>query len=338
METQQQQEEVMNTSQNPEMMESEIIGEASQENVEKVSSEGLWQILQSLASQHQPEPLVLHEDCHPYAVDYFDSLDRENFDNAREAEKLLLELEDNMKLRAYQQHITDFTIRPEDFPKYESNQAEPEQEEEIPVPHEGGFTRYLKEHAVYEEKATADPLERIYNLLENLQVNMVLLVQNQSSAADVAAMRRENEAYKSDANMKLMRAYGVDAMIRIYQAVSERLFRLHHPAGEPHPTDEGEEKALLWVQKRMAPQFKKLGIRLQTSEIGTEFNGDTMVVYGDNGEDVDESETMFPASAEHPDDTIKESVSPAFIWTIPSLNNMSREWCMEPEKVCIYVD
>ena len=138
--------------------------------------------------------------------------------------------------------------------------------------------------------------------------------------------------------MKLMRAYGVDAMIRIYQAISERLFRLHHPAEETQQTDEGEEKALLWVQKRMAPQFKKLGIRLQTSAEGTEFNGDTMAVYGDNGEDVDESETMFPSDAEHPDGTIKESVSPAFIWTIPSLNNMSREWCMEPEKVCIYVD
>lgn len=215
--------------------------------------------------------------------------------------------------------------------------SKPEQEE-ISAPREGGFSKYLREHAIYEEKATSDPLEKIQDLLENLQVNMMLLVRNQSSADDVAVLRRENEAYRADANMKLMRAYGVDAMIRIYQAISERLFRLHHPADDILQTNEGEEKALLWVQKRMMSQFKKLGIRLQTSVEGTEFSGETMVVYGDNGEDVDESETMFPASADHPADTIKESVSPAFIWTIPSLNNMSREWCMEPEKVCIYVD
>ena len=35
-------------------------------------------------------------------------------------------------------------------------------------------------------------------------------------------------------------------------------------------------------------------------------------------------------------DTVKESVCPAFIWTIPSLIGDAKEWCMEAEKICIY--
>lgn len=214
--------------------------------------------------------------------------------------------------------------------------SEPEQEE-ISAPREGGFSKFMEEYAAQNEEPYS-PLADIYETLQNLQCNVAQLVQNQATAADVVVLQRENEAFRADSNIKLMRAYGIDAMIRLYQAISERLFRLHHPTDETWQTDEGEEKALLWVLKRMALQFKKLGIRLQTSVEGTEFSGETMAVYGDNGEEVEENETIFPANEEHSDGTIKESVCPAFIWTIPSLIGEKREWCMEPEKVCIYKD
>lgn len=180
-----------------------------------------------------------------------------------------------------------------------------------------------------------ESLAEVKDVVENLQYNVSILVQNQASAADVAAMRRENEAFRSDSNMKLMRRYGIDAMIKTYQAICDKLFRINHPQPGTQSA-EGEQKAFEWVLKRMERQFKQLGIRLQHSETGSEFDGATMTVYGSEGEDVEEEETIFETNVESLKDTLKESVCPAFMWTIPSLIGDAKEWCMESEKVCIY--
>ncbi len=178
-------------------------------------------------------------------------------------------------------------------------------------------------------------LAGLQDIVENLQFNMSILVQNQASAADVAAMRRENEAFRSDSNMKLMRRYGIDAMIKTYQAICDKIFRINHPKSNTQ-TLEGEKTAYEWVLNRMERQFKQLGIRLQRTEAGSEFNESTMTVYGSEGEDVEEDETIFDTNVESLKDTVKESVCPAFIWTIPSLIGDAKEWCMEAEKICIY--
>lgn len=180
-----------------------------------------------------------------------------------------------------------------------------------------------------------ESLAEVKEVVENLQYNVSILVQNQASAADVAAMRRENEAFRSDSNMKLMRRYGIDAMIKTYQAICDKLFRINHPQPGTQSA-EGEQKAFEWVLKRMERQFKQLGIRLQRSGPGSEFDGATMTVYGSEGEDVEEEETIFETNEESLKDTVKESVCPAFVWTIPSLIGDAKEWCMESEKVCIY--
>ena len=178
-------------------------------------------------------------------------------------------------------------------------------------------------------------ITELQDIVENLQYNVSLLVQNQASAADVAVMRRENEAFRNDSNMKLMRRYGIDAMIKTYQAICDKLFRINHPR-ENVVGLEGEKKAFEWVLKRMERQFKQLGIRLQKTEPGNEFNEMVMTVYGSEGEDVDEEETIFDTSLPELRDTVKESVCPAFIWTIPSLVGNAKEWCVESEKVCVF--
>jgi len=180
-----------------------------------------------------------------------------------------------------------------------------------------------------------ESLAEVKDVVENLQYNVSILVQNQASAADMAVMQRENEAFRSDSNMKLMRRYGIDAMIKTYQAICDKLFRINHP--QPDTQSAGGEKAAFeWVLKRMERQFKQLGIRLQRSGPGSEFDGATMTVYGSEGEDVEEEETIFETNEESLKDTVKESVCPAFVWTIPSLIGDAKEWCMESEKVCIY--
>lgn len=180
-----------------------------------------------------------------------------------------------------------------------------------------------------------ESIAALQDVVDNLQYNVSMLVHNQASASDVAAMRRENEAFRSDSNMKLMRRYGIDAMIKTYQAVCDKIFRISHPRATTS-TAEGEIVAFEWLLRRMERQFKPLGIRLKRTEPGSEIDDSVMVVYGSEGEDVDESETIISTDVEELKDTVKESVSPAFMWTIPSLIGDGKEWCMEPEKVCIY--
>ena len=212
-------------------------------------------------------------------------------------------------------------------------EMQPAEEPKSPVQKEEDYFQHPDYTENFEVLQTS--LAGLQDIVENLQFNMSILVQNQASAADVAAMRRENEAFRSDSNMKLMRRYGIDAMIKTYQAICDKIFRINHPKPNTQ-TAEGEKMAYEWVLNRMARQFKQLGIRLQRSETGSEFDGATMTVYGSEDEDVEEEETIFDTNVESLKDTVKESVCPAFIWTIPSLIGDKKEWCMEAEKVCIY--
>ncbi len=175
----------------------------------------------------------------------------------------------------------------------------------------------------------------LQEVLENIQFNVSNLVKNQASMADVAVMRRENEAFRNDSNMKLMRRYGIDAMIKTYQAICDRIFRLKHTHLE-NQTDDIEISTLNWVLKRIERQFKSLGIKLKSSQPGTNIDESVMEVYGSDGEDVEDSEAIIETDDMNLKDTVKESVCPAFVWTIPSLIGDGKEWYMEVEKVCIY--
>ena len=219
-----------------------------------------------------------------------------------------------------------------DFPKNNDVEfASPENyDEEVETVEEEIQVDFTEQLTSIQESIAA-----LQEVVENLQYNVSMLVQNQASASDVAAMRRENEAFRSDSNMKLMRKYGIDAMIKTYQAVCDKIFRINHSRATTS-TAEGEKVAYEWLLRRMERQFKPLGIRLKRTEPGSEIDDSVMVVYGSEGEDVDESETIISTDIEELKDTVKESVSPAFLWTIPSLIGDGKEWCMEPEKVCIY--
>lgn len=178
-----------------------------------------------------------------------------------------------------------------------------------------------------------ESLSEVQRMIGDIQYNVSLLVQNQASAADVAVMRRENEAFRADCNMKLMRKYGIDAMIKTYQAICDKLFRINHPLSGNSIID-SDKVPYEWVLNRIERQFKQLGIRLRTSKPGIEIDEMTMEVY--DGEDIDDEDVIFETNDSCLQGTVKESVCPAFFWTIPSLIGDTKEWCMEAEKVCIY--
>jgi len=86
----------------------------------------------------------------------------------------------------------------------------------------------------------------------------------------------------------------------------------------------------------MEKQFKPLGIKLKSTLPGSPVDDSVMVIYGSDGEDVEDEEVIFNTNDDSLKDTVKESVCPAFVWTIPSLIGDVKEWYMEMEKVCIF--
>jgi hypothetical protein len=314
----------------------------------------------------EAEGIRVSEDALPCAKAFFSALPRDaSFRNAWEASKLmdLVKANQGRRLLEKGQLSEDdlLSVLPQDFPiqmdsceKSGNNDFLPESSisafhdndadvegchteatdpvGEPPVREDGNMSESAGD--VGRLEALYKTVDDLRGVIDNIQFNVSVLVQNQASAADVAVMRRENEAFRSDSNMKLMRRYGIDGLIRVYQAICDRIFQLNK--GDVNAFSDGEIKALKWVLKRLKTQLKSLGIRLQSSPVGSPVNESCMVVYGSDGEDVDESDAICRTNDMERKDTVKESVCPAFIWTIPSLVGDEKEWCMAPEKVCIY--
>lgn len=277
------------------------------------------------------------------AIEYFSSIPRnESFGNAREVDRLLSVLLGNISRRLQESPLAVGSEKPEflpqDFPQYEKHLEVNNLDSNSEVDRTDIKEENQDEGNINVCTKVDDLQQSVLNLqgiIENIQYNVAMLVQNQANAADVAVLQRENEAFRSDSNMKLMRRYGIDAMIKTYQAICDRVFRIKHQQSD-YPEREAELDALNWVLKRMEKQFKPLGIKLKTTQPGSPVDDSVMVVYGSDGEDVEDEEVIVNTDDDSLKDTVKESVCPAFIWTIPSLIGDVKEWYMEMEKVCIY--
>jgi hypothetical protein len=304
-----------------------------------------------------------------FAREYFSQLTRDQqFGNAAEAEKLvsIVKARQSIRLQGVENptEVEFHTILPQDFPnfKIDSEQTEDSSKASTSSPDDKEYPQITdkprdtipakdmcpldgnvnnredkNEPAAMSDQIRAlnESVMSIKEVIDNVQFNVAMLVQSQASAADVAVLQRENEAFRSDSNMKLMRRYGIDAMIKTYQAICDRIFRLKHHLTD-NEANESEINTLQWVLKRIERQFKPLGIKLKSSQPGDAIDESYMVVYGSDGEDVEDSVTIIETDDVSLKGTIKESVCPAFLWTIPSLIGDVKEWCMEAEKVCIF--
>lgn len=183
------------------------------------------------------------------------------------------------------------------------------------------------------DESNMNELELMAQLLSNIQFNVAQLVQNQAQATDVAVMRKELEAYRADSNFKLMRNYGIDALIKSYTEICTRIFNLENGVEEDKPNL--DVKTLRWVLGRLDKKFKPLGIRLYSSEEGDFFDESSMQIFGMDEYD---TELVMPlAKLSDLENRVERSVVPAFIWEIPSLNGDSNKvWYIEREKVTMY--
>ena len=183
------------------------------------------------------------------------------------------------------------------------------------------------------DESNMNELELMAQLLSNIQFNVAQLVQNQSLTADVASMRKELEAYRSDTYFKLMRNYGVDALIKTYTEICTRIFNIENNVEEDNSNL--DVKTLRWTLSRLDKKFKPLGIRLYSSDEGDWFNESKMEIFG--GNEYDSVLVMPFATKRDLENRVEQSVVPAFIWNIPSLNgDPERVWYIEREKVTMY--
>lgn len=183
------------------------------------------------------------------------------------------------------------------------------------------------------EDKDANVLELMTQLLSNIQFNVAQLVQNQSQVVDVAAMRKELEIYRSDSVMKLMRNYGIDALIKTYTEICTRIFEIENNLEED--TKDLDVQTLRWILNRLEKKFKSLGIKMSSSNSGDEFDGSKMEIFGND--EYDEDVVLPPAPKPDFVNRVEKSIVPAFIWNIPSLNGgPDKIWYLEREKVTMF--
>ena len=171
-------------------------------------------------------------------------------------------------------------------------------------------------------------------MLENMQFNINQIAQGLSIAMNYEQLKRENEAYRADTNMKNFRRYGIDGLIKLYTNICTRIFQI-----ENHIEDDTAEKldvnTLQWMLRRIEKQFKPLGIILEKAETLEPMDETVMELFGED--EYDESLIIVPTTNPFYDHRVERSVVPAFVWTIPSVTSApGNKWYLQPQKVCIY--
>lgn len=171
-------------------------------------------------------------------------------------------------------------------------------------------------------------------MLENMQFNINQIAQGLSIAKEYEQLRRENEAYRADTNMKNFRRYGIDGLIKLYTIVCTRIFQIEKRI-EEETAEKLDINTLQWILRRLERQFKLLGIVLEKSDTLEQMDEARMELFG--VDEYDESLIMVPTNYQTFDHKVERCVVPAFVWTIPSVTSApGNKWYLQLQKVCIY--
>lgn len=184
------------------------------------------------------------------------------------------------------------------------------------------INKKLTQQEFYRQNTSADSgkndkmersLNYIISLLENTPTES-----NSENDALIQELKNELGEYKVDFYFKAMRKQGVDAMIEILEFLYSYIESL----------DEYQKPILLKVMERVERTLRdRLNVRCAISEIGTPFDGNTMICYpGD----------FLTTQDEFKHNTVARSVRPAFYWTMPMVNGNEREFLFKEEVVILY--
>ena len=162
----------------------------------------------------------------------------------------------------------------------------------------------------------AEKIDGIEDMVGNIDYNIRSgSASNSSDSEYKQALQSKLSEYEEDLYMKLMRKYVVDSQISIYIQIAEQLFIEH---------DDKLEKVLTLMAKKL----ESIGVKVVSSESGAEFDP----AYMKTGH-----YTNIPTNNEQLNGKVARSVTPAFMWTLPSTKQQLNSLLLKEEDVVVYV-
>lgn len=129
------------------------------------------------------------------------------------------------------------------------------------------------------------------------------------------ALQSKLSEYEEDLYLKLMRKYVIDSQISIYNQIAEQLYI---------EQDDKLEKVLTL----MAKELESIGVKVISSKVGADFDPSRMRTghYAN-----------IPTDNEQINGKVARSVTPAFLWTLPSTRQQGTSLLLKEEDVILYV-
>lgn len=161
-------------------------------------------------------------------------------------------------------------------------------------------------------------IEYIVNELYNQEPN-----QSDKSSLVIEDLRRELSSYKEDLYLKSMQKYGVDIAIKIIDRLYAERRDLNESGSFNNEIIERYNKLIEFCSS----EFRRLNLRILTSNRGDMFDGERMVSYDD-----------YVKTEDHTlNGRVAYSISPSISWTLPRMNSDSKtELVLKEEIVALY--
>ncbi len=138
---------------------------------------------------------------------------------------------------------------------------------------------------------------------------------NSSDSEYKQVLQSKLSEYEEDLYLKLLRKYIIDSQISIYNQVAEQLYI-------------EQDNKLEKVLTMMAQKLESIGVKVIASEVGSDFNPSRMKTG---------HYTNIPTDNEQLNGKVARSVTPAFLWTLPSTKQQDTSLLLMEEDVILYV-
>lgn len=134
----------------------------------------------------------------------------------------------------------------------------------------------------------------------------------------VSRLQQQVVSLQEDTFLKMMRNYIIDTYVDLYTQISKRILEI---------TGDGEDE-LKKILSILEDEMQNIGIALQRSRSGVKFDPKFMIP---------NSEYSNPAETPEQKYTVYCSITPGFVWTIPTVGSTKTEMLLRKEEVALNI-
>lgn len=160
-------------------------------------------------------------------------------------------------------------------------------------------------------------LDEMCEVLANIDYNIRVGANtgNTQDSQYTQILQEKINEYESDLHLKLMRKYVIDSQLSLYNQIVLRLKNI------------GSNIELENILKLITSKLEGVGVRTVKSKSGDSFNPRTMKT--GNYPNVQTTDPLLEGK-------VAESVSPSFVWNLPSVRQQTSQLVLQEEEVRLY--